>query len=177
MKKIFLPILTVIALFGLSACNSAESSDKPVKTVDLSIDDSRRCHQCGMMITKYPGPKGVITINGQDETLAFCSSRDMFQFALQPQNQRQIETMHVHDMGKTEWSKPDDKAFIDASSAVYVYGTTAKAVMGPAVVPFSSKEAAEEHIAMFGGKLYSFKEITLDLLEKGAMGGGHHHKH
>ncbi|GLS82235.1 hypothetical protein GCM10007894_02120 [Paraferrimonas haliotis] len=119
-----------------------------------------------MAITRYPGPKGQIFMKGSDEPAKFCSTRDMMIFALQPENRRQIEAIFVHDMAATDWESPADTAFISAEDAKFVYHTSKKAVMGPAVAPFSDENAATTFIDEWGGKLYSLDQITIDLLEK-----------
>ena len=154
-------LLSLTLLPFLFACNSAENITE-VKPV--GIDKHDRCHLCGMMITKYPGPKAELTFKNSDTIAMFCSSRDMFNFALQAENKRQISHIFVHDAGATDWVNPSDSAFIDAKTAYYVYGTSKKAVMGSAVAPFSSVEAAENFAKEYGGKVLEFDDISLDLL-------------
>ncbi|MCL1038399.1 nitrous oxide reductase accessory protein NosL [Shewanella submarina] len=158
MKK-FLALALLPLMF---ACSEGTAEVKKVEPV--AIGDHDRCHICGMVITKYPGPKGQLTLKDSDTIPKFCSSRDMFNFALQTENQRQIGHLFVHDAAKTDWQNPSDTAFIDAESAYYVYGTSKKAVMGPAVAPFSSREAAEQFASEYGGRVLKFEEITLELL-------------
>jgi copper chaperone NosL len=158
MKKLLIAALIPL----LSACFSE------VTATDLRpepLHDHDRCHLCGMMITKYPGPKGQVILNDGETRPRFCSSRDMFNYVLQPENGRRTLALFVHDMGATNWETPDDSAFIDAKSAFYVYGTSKKAVMGPAVAPFASREAAEKFAADFGGRVLGFDDISLELLK------------
>lgn len=159
MKKYYALLLLVPLLFG---CNKSEATDHVHKAEMIHEHD--RCHLCGMVITKYPGPKGQVHLKAEKTVPKFCSVRDMFNFALQSENKRQIDYMMVHDAGKTDWDQPDDGAFIDAKNAFYVYGTTKKAVMGPAVVPFSTRAAAEAFAKEYGGRVLSFDDITLELL-------------
>ncbi|TVL38940.1 nitrous oxide reductase accessory protein NosL [Shewanella algae] len=163
MKKTLLAIAIPILLLGLPGCTPAQSHNHEHHAQHLKQHD--RCHMCGMMITKYPGPKGQLMLKDSDAVPKFCSSRDMFSFALQPENQRRIKAMFVHDMGTTDWEQPDDNAFIDATTAWYVYGTSKKGVMGPAVAPFSTKEAAQAFAEAWGGRVLAYEEITLELLE------------
>ncbi|WP_051202194.1 nitrous oxide reductase accessory protein NosL [Ferrimonas senticii] len=160
----------------LMSCPWAQAIAKLAHPENYRLHENHRCHQCGMMVTKYPGPKGMITLKNNQPAMAFCSSRDMFMFALQPQNARQIAEMVVHDMGRTDWQTPSDEFFIDAKSATFVYGTSAKGVMGPAVPGFSTPELAQAHIDKFGGKIYRFDEITMALLNSNAP-KMKHHKH
>lgn len=129
-----------------------------------SIGSHDRCHLCGMMITKYPGPKGALLLKSAKIEPKFCSTRDMFNFVLQPENQRQISHLMVHDIGATKWDNPQDSAFIDATKAWYVYGTSRQAVMGSAVASFATKESAQTFAEEFGGAVLQYEQITLGLL-------------
>lgn len=159
MKKLL--ILSVL-LPLLMACGQ-EAQQITTHTAE-AITDHERCHQCGMMITKYPGPKGQVFIKQQPHSVKFCSTRDMFAFSLQPENQRQLTGLFVHDMAKTDWDKPQDDAFIDATKAWYVYGTSKKAVMGPAVASFETKESATKFAQEFGGAVISYQQVNISLL-------------
>ncbi|MCZ4337335.1 nitrous oxide reductase accessory protein NosL [Shewanella colwelliana] len=155
-------VLILAVVFMMSGCGAAEPEVNEIQAV--TIGDHDRCHMCGMMVKKYPGPKGVIALNSNSISPSFCSTRDMFMFALQPENQRQVKHLYVHDMGKTDWEHPEDVHFIDATKAWYVYGTSRKAVMGSAVAPFSTRSEAEAFAKEFGGAVLEYDQITLPLL-------------
>ncbi|QFU24692.1 nitrous oxide reductase accessory protein NosL [Shewanella eurypsychrophilus] len=160
MKKI---LLLSILLPLLLACGE-ETVRNTVHQAE-AISDHERCHQCGMMITKYPGPKGQVFLKRQEHSVKFCSTRDMFSFALQVENQRQITGLFVHDVANTPWGKPQDDAFIDATKAWYVYGSGKQAVMGPAVASFSSKQSASQFAQEFGGAVIGYEQIDINFLE------------
>ncbi|RTR31288.1 nitrous oxide reductase accessory protein NosL [Shewanella atlantica] len=162
MKKLILILLVIPVLF---ACSRGDAITKSIEA--QAIHDHERCHLCGMMITKYPGPKGQLHLKGEEIVPKFCSTRDMFNFSLQAENQRQISALMVHDMSATEWAHPDDKYFIDATQAWYVYGTSRKAVMGPAVASFATEEGAVQFAKEFGGAVLGYEQITLELLAGG----------
>ncbi len=168
MKKIFV----ICALF-LMACGQAEH--ELYANVSTHIDGHDRCHMCGMMVKKHPGPKGLVALKSVDDSPKFCSTRDMFIYALQPENKRQIESMWVHDTATTDWDYPDDAHFIDATKAWYVYGSNRKAVMGVAVAPFSSLEAAEKFKQQYGGAVFEYEQIDLSLLDEPAHEPKHNH--
>lgn len=159
MKKLLLTLLFIPFLY---ACGQGDAATQ--STEAQPIHDHDRCHLCGMMITKYPGPKGQLGLKGETIVPKFCSTRDMFNFALQPENKRQITHLKVHDMSVTDWEHPDDNSFIDATSAWYVYGTSKKAVMGPAVASFSTEAAATQFANDFGGAVLTYDQITIELL-------------
>jgi copper chaperone NosL len=155
-------LILLVLCVGLMACSDGEVKLAPV--VAQAIHDHDRCHLCGMMIKKYPGPKGEVFLKNNKMVPKFCSTRDMFNYALQPENQRQIDRLMVHDMGHTDWEHPDDSAFIDAKKAWYVYGTSKKAVMGPAVASFAEQSDAKEFAQSFGGVVLQYDQIDIGLL-------------
>ncbi|WP_299790118.1 nitrous oxide reductase accessory protein NosL [uncultured Shewanella sp.] len=159
MKKLISLMFLIPALF---ACSQG-AIDAP-QAEARAIEKHERCHLCGMMITKYPGPKGQVHLKGQSKVPKFCSTRDMFNFALQAENRRQISALFVHDMGATDWDHPGDEAFVDARTAWYVYGTSKKAVMGPAVASFKTQSQAVEFAREFGGAVLPFEQVDLALL-------------
>ncbi|WOT05516.1 nitrous oxide reductase accessory protein NosL [Shewanella youngdeokensis] len=158
MKK----LLGLLLLPLLFACGQNASDTVAVEA--QAIHEHDRCHMCGMMIKKFPGPKGQVHLKGKELTPKFCSTRDMFNFALQSENKRQVTHLFVHDVAQTDWIAPEDSAFIDAKTAWYVYGTSKKAVMGPAVASFGSKEAAAEFAEQFGGIVLRYDDIDTELL-------------
>ncbi len=170
MKRIFL-ICTLL----LVACGHGDN--EPYAHVSAHIDGHDRCHMCGMMVKKHPGPKGLVTLKSVDDSPKFCSTRDMFIYALQPENKRQIENIWVHDMATTDWIYPDDNQFIDATKAWYVYGSNREAVMGVAVAPFSSLEAAEVFVQQYGGDVFEYEQIDLSLLSAPDHEPKHGHMH
>lgn len=153
--------LFFLATVLLCGCSPAEPQHSYMPEAIQAHD---RCHLCGMVIQQHPGPKGELLMS-DGLVPKFCSTRDMFSFALQPENQRRIKAMYVHDAGRTDWEHPDDSAFIDASKAWYVYGSRRKGAMGPSLAPFSSREGAEAFAASWGGKVLSYQEVNLSLLE------------
>ncbi len=116
------------------------------------------CASCGMVVTKYPGPKGVIE-DGRHR--AFCSARAL---ACEVLAHGGKEGAWVHDAARTDWARPDDAAFIRAESAWYVYASQKKAVMGPSLAPFASEADARAFQKANGGTLYRFDELTTGIL-------------
>ncbi|WP_041415812.1 nitrous oxide reductase accessory protein NosL [Shewanella halifaxensis] len=159
MKKLMLILLFVPLMF---ACSQGDAVSQSAKA--QAIHEHERCHLCGMMIKKYPGPKGQLGLKNESIVPKFCSTRDMFNFALQPENKRQITYLKVHDMSVADWENPDDNTFVDGASAWYVYGTSKKAVMGPAVASFATKEGATQFAQEFGGAVLTYEQITIELL-------------
>ncbi|AZG34842.1 nitrous oxide reductase accessory protein NosL [Shewanella psychromarinicola] len=162
MNRIYVLLLFIPMLFACGPQNDGLTMHN-----SQAIHDHDRCHMCGMMITKYPGPKGEVLLKNSDVIPKFCSTRDMFNFILQPENQRQVSQVYVHDMAKTSWEMPKDDSFIDGVKAWYVYGSNRKGVMGPSVGSFSSADAAQNFANEFGGAVLAYDEITLEVLGEG----------
>ena len=85
-KKTLFAAVCVAAM--LSGCGG-EEAPKAHQPVPIGAHD--RCHLCGMVIVHYEGPKAQIFIKDVEEPLKFCSGRDAFTFALQPENARRLE--------------------------------------------------------------------------------------
>jgi len=111
-----------------------------------------------------PRPKGELYQKNAEDIAKFCSTRDMFSYLLQPENQRQVQQVFVHDMSKTPWQKTDDQYFIDARSAWFVVDSSQKGAMGKTLASFSLFDDALAFSREYGGKAYAFDEITIDLL-------------
>ena len=161
LKKTFFAAFLAAAL--LAGC-SGQQAPKTHQPAAIGAHD--RCHLCGMVIVHYEGPKAQIFIKDVEESLKFCSGRDAFTFALQPENARRLEGFFIHDLAKTNWKKPDDAAFADARAMHFVYGHKIAGVMGNEPAAFSDKKAAEAFMAKEGGALYGYSDVTLELLEK-----------
>ena len=160
-----LRIISVALMLVLGvACSEQESPEKAMVRQAVAIEQADECHLCGMIISNYPGPKGETYNKSSDTVNKFCSTRDLFSFVLQPENTRQVKEIYVHDMSKTPWQRPEDEYFIDAREAWYVIGSEKKGAMGKTLASFGQKADAEVFIKEFGGKLYSFEEITIDVL-------------
>ncbi len=153
-----------IALLALFLFGCGESEQQQIVKQAQAIESADECHLCGMVIKNFPGPKGQAFQKGEADTVRFCSTRDLFSYILQPENQRQIEQIFVHDMSKTPWENPADDYFIDAKEAWYVIGSSQKGAMGKTLASFSKESDALAFSQEFGGKVYQFDKITLDIL-------------
>ncbi len=163
MRRIKSLVLMCAVASALIGCGN---NDKPVERKPIAFSEHDRCHICGMAILRYKGPKAEIFMKNIEDPIKFCSTRDGFTFALQPENKKRVEIMFLHDIGSTDWDKPEDSALIDAKDALYVYGSDKEGVMGIEAIPFSSEEAAKKFEKEHGGGIYRYPDITLELLAK-----------
>ena len=155
-----------IALTFLASC-SEQTTQQAVIHQAVAMESSDECHLCGMLITRFDGPKGEAFRKEQGEQVfKFCSTRDLFSYYLDPENKRNVSQMLVHDMSKMPWGSEsiDDKYFIDAQKAWYVAGSEKTGAMGKTLASFSQQEDALAFADEFGGKVLSFKSVTLEIL-------------
>ncbi|MBY5920640.1 nitrous oxide reductase accessory protein NosL [Ferrimonas balearica] len=163
-------LLVLSAAFLLAACSQPQAHEADLHA---HVEKQDRCHLCGMVLVRYPGPKGVASL-ANEQQMKFCSTRDLFEFVLQPDKGRQVVQALVHDMNGNNWEHPNDQ-FVTAQDAWFVYGSDRPAAMGPALASFSTEASAQAFADEYGGRLFRFDEITLELLNshKGAHHGGH----
>ncbi|MTI99838.1 MAG: nitrous oxide reductase accessory protein NosL [Marinobacter adhaerens] len=159
-------LLVALAAFALTACSGSEEQTT-AKAAPVNFATGDECHVCGMVITNFPGPKGQAITEKDQHVRKFCSTRDMFAWALQPENVNRNHALYVHDMAETEWASPDDTALIDAREAFYVVGSNRKGAMGPTLASFAAKAEAEKFAMEYGGETMAFPEITMDHLNSG----------
>ena len=155
--------IALLLILGV-ACTDQESAEQAMVRQAIAIEQADECHLCGMIISNFPGPKGESYNKSSDTVSKFCSTRDLFSFILQPENKRQVKEIYVHDMSKTPWQRPEYEYFINAREAWYVIGSEKKGAMGKTLGSFAKKADAEVFIDEFGGKLYSFEDISIDVL-------------
>ncbi len=147
--------LLLILLF--SCTEKAPPRTSPVDLVKTDV-----CSLCGMTILDYPGPKAEI-IYRDGRVDKFCSVQEMMSLYLQPDKPRGIVAIYVTDMSEGGWRKPGK--WIEAKDAIYVYDANISGAMGNELVPFSDRASAERFIQSYGGKIVSFDEVTLKMLE------------
>ena len=168
MKKLtnlFTPVLAIMVLcFTLISCSESDEQQQMLhEAVQMEAGDE--CHLCGMLITRFDGPKGELFRKEQgDHAYKFCSTRDMFSYYLDPENKRNVSQMLVHDMSKMPWGTIDDGHFIDAKTAWYVSGSEKTGAMGKTLASFSTEKDAKAFAKEFGGNVLSFAEINLEVL-------------
>ena len=161
-KLLALITTLIIAATSLMSCSDkADQAQMLHKAVAMESADE--CHLCGMLITRFDGPKGeVFRKEMGDQVFKFCSTRDMFSYYLDPENKRNVAQMFVHDMSKMPWGSDsiDDKYFIDAKTAWYVIGSEKTGAMGETLASFSQQHDAQAFAKEFGGEVLGFDAIS-----------------
>lgn len=165
-------LLAVVAAVLLTACS--DETKQTINTDPVAFHSGDECHVCGMLIVEWPGPKGQSINTQTGETVKFCSTVDMFSWLLQPENKTLQAKIYVHDMAQTAWDKPEDEHLVDAREAWYVMGSGLLGSMGPAIPSFADRAAADKLAAESGGRVLTFDEIDLDVLQEIARAGHEH---
>lgn len=115
---------------------------------------------CGMTVLDHNGPKGQIFLTDREQPLWFTSVRDTLAFTRLPGEPKNITAIYVTDIAQASWDQPEPGTWIDARKAVYVVGSDRLGGMNtPELVPFKTREAAEEFMKQHGGKISVFDEI------------------
>ena len=146
----------------LTLTGCSEKSEVPVKPVALGAHE--RCALCGMVITNYEGPKAELFLKGVAEPVKFCSGRDAFTFALQPENARRLTGFFVQSADTDPKAPVTAESFLDARKAFFVVDGRFEGVMGAEPAAFADKTAAEKFIQAWGGRIVRFEEVTLEAL-------------
>mgnify|MGYP005991910841 CR=1 FL=1 len=169
-----IPFIGLFSLAIISGC-SQEQQEVTAAPEPVIIQNGEECDLCGMYINRFPGPKGQVFERGGLTAKRFCSTRDLFAYALQPEHQHRVEHIYVHDVATAPWDEQEKAQYIDAKTAIFVTGHSLKGAMGPALASFSKQEDAENFAAEFGGELLKFSDIDIDTLSAMSHQAMHHH--
>ncbi len=159
--RYFSPLLVLLALFTVSACDQKSTPPPPSVLTDAATD-----HYSEMIIVEHSGPKGQIHLTGKKAPLWFSSVRKTIAYTLAAEQNKRISAIYVSDMAKTSnWEKPDPRTWVDARKAWFVIDgeTAGKLIVGgmgmPEAVPFSDKTAAQAYARDHNGKVFRMSEI------------------
>lgn len=164
MIKRFLTKWSGLLLLPILLIGCGEDPQQTMLRNAVAIESADECHLCGMIISNFTGPKGESYQKDKQDINKFCSTRDLFAFLFQPENARLVQEVYVHDMSQSPWNKPNDEHFIDAKTAWYVIGSNQKGAMGSTLASFSEENDAKAFSKSFGGKVYQYEDITLELI-------------
>ena len=165
-KSLAIITALTIAVTSLMSCSDKTDQQQMLHKA-VAMESGDECHLCGMLITRFDGPKGeVFRKETGAQVFKFCSTRDLFSYYLDPENKRNVAQIFVHDMSKMPWGSDsiDDKYFIDAKTAWYVVGSEKTGAMGDTLASFSQQSDAQAFAKEFGGKVISFADINYDTL-------------
>ncbi|TNF45146.1 MAG: hypothetical protein EP216_00675 [Epsilonproteobacteria bacterium] len=133
-------------------------STKHVKS-QIEVPKEIKCPVCGMFVAKYP--KWAARIEADTKNYYFDGVKDMMKFYIFdvdfPFNRDKITHIEVTDFYTLE--------AIDAKEAFYVVGSDVYGPMGNELIPFLTKDAAENFMRDHRGeKILHFNDITPQLV-------------
>ena len=125
----------------------------------LEVPKEAKCPVCGMFVAKYP--KWAARIEVETEKHYFDGVKDMMKFYVFdidfPYNRSKITNIEVTDFYTLK--------AIDAKKAFYVVGSDVFGPMGNELIPFLTKDAAQNFMTDHGGeKIILFDAITPKLV-------------
>jgi copper chaperone NosL len=124
------------------------------KAKAIAVPKDAKCPICGMFVAKYP--KWVAKIS-HEHIHYFDGVKDMMKFIFTNEDKVEKANIEVTDYYTVTGIK--------AKKATYVVGSNVYGPMGNELIPFSTKEKAKEFAKNHGGKLYSFGDISKQLVE------------
>lgn len=152
------PLLLVL----LSGCEGPREGAGDVGP--SAIPPEASCHVCGMILARFPGPKGEALVRNDGLPRYFCSTLELLVWLRQPEAGAAVRAAWVHDMGGTPWERPDDSRWVRAEAAWYVAGHRLPGAMGPTLASFARRADAEAFAREYGGQVLAYGDITLELL-------------
>ncbi len=160
----FSPVVVLAWLLALAAALSACEQKQDLAAVPLEIDRSASCELDGMLLADYPGPKGQIHYSGQDRPAFFCDTLELLNTLIAGEQVRPVRGAWVQDMARANWEQPQG-AWIDARTAVYVFGSKRHGSMGPTAASFAQEADASKFAEQYGGKVLKFDDIKADMVD------------
>ena len=129
--------------YGLALCFMLIVLMSPI----LWSGEIKRCHVCGMDVSKYPHTRYVVTTTGGEEFIT-CG----VQCGL---------TLHLRLKEKFKSATATDllnNRSFDAQKGFYVYKSTVITDMAPGFISFLTRVNAEKFQKGFGGQVVSYQE-------------------
>jgi copper chaperone NosL len=132
------------------------------------VNKESRCPVCGMFVAKYP--QWLTQVNMSDDSAeVFDGVKDMMAYYFSPQQFGAAKGITAGDVFVRAYYSQE---WIDAKKAMFVIGSDVYGPMGHELIPFASQAGAESFFKdHHGSKIYSFSEITPEIVE--ALRKGH----
>lgn len=151
---LFIIILQSLVVMPLHSAHADATDD---------VSGKVRCTVCGMFVAKYPNWLAQIHYDNLEQTKFFDGVKDMMVYYFNPElyggaTRDTIKDIFVKDYYSLYW--------LSAQDAFYVVGSDVYGPMGHELIPFGSREAAENfHKDHNGKQILKFDEITPELIE------------
>jgi len=130
------------------------------------VSPDTRCSVCGMFVAKYPNWLTQIHYDDVKKVQFFDGVKDMMVFYFNPEQyngapREEIKDILVKDYYSLQW--------LSAKEALYVIGSDVYGPMGHELIPFSSRDGAENFMKDHHGKEILDK-ITPELIKSMRVG-------
>jgi copper chaperone NosL len=122
------------------------------------------CPVCGMLVSKYPNWTAIVV--GKDgHTHYFDGAKDMFKFLhAMPKYAPNCKRADIKFMVVTDFYNLEK---IEATKALYVFGSDVMGPMGHELVPLATREDAEDFLADHKGRrILRYDEVTPDIIAR-----------
>ena len=149
-------LLVLFIFFFLIACQNNGKKLTHSHTGTNKDEHSYDCIHCGMPTQEFPKWQSRILTNvGEKRT---CSPRCMFIAVLEK------DVKDVQNIWVKEYYEQKE---IDARQAFYVIGSDILGPMGKGLVPFKTKDDAQEFLQDHQGKkILKFREVSLKIIQE-----------
>ncbi len=128
----------------------------------IAVSKDKKCPVCGMFVYKYP--KWVALIKVKSHSFYFDGVKDMMKFYFNPKKYLNVDftTKEIKKLYVTDYYTLNK---IEAQKAFFVIKSDVTGPMGNELIPFKSKESALSFIKDHSGKIVTFNQINLKLIE------------
>lgn len=161
-RRRWAPALVAALLLGaaLGACErqpeTMTAAPRLLTRAAVSIDD-------GMILLDYPGPKGQLQRKGGG-TEYFCDTPGLLRAMRDPARAQGVAGAFVQAFDGRAWDSYTD-GWVPMETPHYVIGSDRMGAMGPTIVPFVEREAAQAFAARHGGEVVTYAALTAERLE------------
>ncbi len=161
----YLKIITTL-VFALILASCSQNNNKNEAPAPVALTKEAAGHYCQMVILEHAGPKTQVHLANNPNPLWFSQVRDGLAFLKSPEKTNKTTAIYVNDVGvSNSWSDMGQDNWIDAARAFFVVGSDALGGMNvPEFVPFSDEKKAQDFATKRGGEVFSFDNITAEMV-------------
>ena len=164
-------LLTALIIIALALGRQVAAEN--ISTEFFPVTGETRCPVCGMFVGKYQQWLAQVRMS-DGKVAAFDGVKDMAAYSFAPEDFGAAKGVVVKDIVVKDYYT---QAWTNGRKALYVLGSDVLGPMGHELIPFSSREGADNFLKDHRGKqVLGFAEITAELIEslrKGHKMKGH----
>ena len=137
-----------------------------------------------MIVEQHPGPSGQTyyrdhSVEGHDPPARFCSTVCTFRHRFATENRGwRPRVTYLTDYATVDYQVRSEggvrvisahleaEAFAPTEDLEVVAGTDVEGAMGPALVPFGDRDAAEAFVSEYGGQVIAAEDVSRELVAR-----------